>query len=30
MSSMIKPGYQICINEECGDIRPVCKNLAVK
>lgn len=25
MSSTIKPGYQACINEECGDTRPVCK-----
>ena len=25
MSSTIKPCYQVCINEECGDTRPVCK-----
>ncbi|GLO60565.1 hypothetical protein MACH09_10730 [Vibrio sp. MACH09] len=25
MSSTSKPGFQECINEECGDIRPLCK-----
>ncbi|MGF1910454.1 hypothetical protein L4C38_13485 [Vibrio kasasachensis] len=25
MNSTIKPGYQVCINEECGDTRSVCK-----
>ncbi|WP_210455133.1 UvrD-helicase domain-containing protein [Vibrio crassostreae] len=25
MSSITKPGFQECINEECGDIRPLCK-----
>ncbi|TKF74941.1 AAA family ATPase [Vibrio kanaloae] len=25
MSSTTKPGFQECINEECGDIRPLCK-----
>tara|TARA_R110001583_G_scaffold64488_1_gene187192 strand:+ start:7356 stop:10256 length:2901 start_codon:yes stop_codon:yes gene_type:complete len=25
MSSTTKPGFQLCINEQCGDIRPLCK-----
>ena len=30
VSSTIKLGYRVCINEGCGDTRPVCKKVAVK